>query len=46
MSPMRYELGFYITEDGILHSRREKLRSYKILTHPYIAAYQSRRISV
>jgi hypothetical protein len=28
MSPMRYELGFYIPEDGILHSyRRENLTS-------------------
>jgi hypothetical protein len=27
--PVRYELGFYIPEDGILHShRREKLKSY------------------
>jgi hypothetical protein len=30
---MRYELGFYIQEDGILHShRRENLRSYIALT--------------
>jgi hypothetical protein len=29
MSPVRYELGFYIPEDGILHShRRGNLRSY------------------
>jgi hypothetical protein len=29
MSPVRYELGFYIPEDGILHShRRENLKSY------------------
>jgi hypothetical protein len=29
VSPLRYELGFYIPEDGILHShRRENLRSY------------------
>jgi hypothetical protein len=29
MSPMRYELGFYIPEDDILHShRRENLKSY------------------
>jgi hypothetical protein len=28
--PVRYELGFYIPEDGVLHShRRENLRSYK-----------------
>jgi hypothetical protein len=29
MSPVRYELGFYIAEDGIHHShRRENLKSY------------------
>jgi hypothetical protein len=29
MSPVRYELGFYIPEDAILHShRRENLKSY------------------
>jgi hypothetical protein len=29
MSPEKYELGFYIPEDGILHSdRRENLKSY------------------
>jgi hypothetical protein len=29
VSPVRYELGFYIPEDDILHSdRREKLKSY------------------
>jgi hypothetical protein len=33
MSPVRYELGFYIPEDGILHShRRENLKSYIVLT--------------
>jgi hypothetical protein len=33
VSPVKYELGFYIPEDGILHShRREKLKSYKALT--------------
>jgi hypothetical protein len=31
--PVRYELGFYIPEDGILHShRREDLKSYIALT--------------
>jgi hypothetical protein len=30
MSPVRYKLGLYIPEDGILHShRREKAKSYK-----------------
>jgi hypothetical protein len=29
VSPVRYELGFYIPEDGILRShRRENLKSY------------------
>jgi hypothetical protein len=29
MSPVRHELGFYIPEDGILHSyRRENLKPY------------------
>jgi hypothetical protein len=33
VSPARYELGFYIPEDGILHSgRRENLNSYIALT--------------
>jgi hypothetical protein len=31
MSPVKYELGFYITEDDILHShRRENLKSYMV----------------
>jgi hypothetical protein len=30
MLSVRYELGFYIQEDGILHSRRlQNLKSYK-----------------
>jgi hypothetical protein len=33
MYPVRYELGFYIPEDDILHShRRENLKSYIALT--------------
>jgi hypothetical protein len=33
VSPVRYELGFYIPEDCILHSdRRETLKSYIALT--------------
>jgi hypothetical protein len=33
MSHVRYELGFYILEDDILHShRRVNLKSYIILT--------------
>jgi hypothetical protein len=31
MSPVKYELGFCMPEDGILHShRRENLKSYII----------------
>jgi hypothetical protein len=34
MSPVKYELGFYIPEDDILHShRRENLISYQIHVH-------------
>jgi hypothetical protein len=30
VSPVRYELGFYIPEDGILHSHhRENLKAYE-----------------
>jgi hypothetical protein len=33
VSPVRYELGFYIPGDGILHSHRcENLKSYIALT--------------
>jgi hypothetical protein len=33
VSPVKYELGFYIPEDGIFHShRRENLKPYKALT--------------
>jgi hypothetical protein len=33
VSPVKYELGFYIPEDAILHShRRENLKSYRALT--------------
>jgi hypothetical protein len=33
MSPARYELGFYVPEDGILHGEhRENLKSYIALT--------------
>jgi hypothetical protein len=33
VSPVKYELSFYFTEDGILHSdRREHLKSYIALT--------------
>jgi hypothetical protein len=37
VSPVRYELGFYIPEDGILHSyRREDLKSYKDAVVPVL----------
>jgi hypothetical protein len=33
MSPVKYELGFYIPEEGILLShRRQNLKSYRALT--------------
>jgi hypothetical protein len=33
VSPVRYELSFYIPEDGIVHSHRhENLKSYMALT--------------
>jgi hypothetical protein len=33
VSPVKYELGFYIPEDGILHShRRQNVKSYIALT--------------
>jgi hypothetical protein len=33
VSPVKYELGFYIPEDTVLHSdRRENLKSYIALT--------------
>jgi hypothetical protein len=32
MSPVKYELGFHIPEDDILHSRRrENLKSYEVI---------------
>jgi hypothetical protein len=32
VSPVKYELGFYVSEDDILHShRRENLKSYMAL---------------
>jgi hypothetical protein len=34
VSPVKYELGFYIPEDGILHSHcREQLKSYYKVVH-------------
>jgi hypothetical protein len=36
VSPVKYELGFYIPEDTILHShRREHLKSYTVITYNY-----------
>jgi hypothetical protein len=36
--PVRYELGDYIPEDGILHRhRRENLKSYIVINGPYIS---------
>jgi hypothetical protein len=39
MSPVKYELGFYIPEGGILHShRRENLKPYSMYTNSACAA--------
>jgi hypothetical protein len=36
MSSVKYELGFYIPEDDILHShRRENLKSYRDISVPH-----------
>jgi hypothetical protein len=36
VSPVRYNLGFYISEDGILHShRREKLKQTQTTSNRY-----------
>jgi hypothetical protein len=50
VSPVKYELGFYIPEDDILHSdRRENLKSYRMillkvfLSVPNIRAVSSER---
>jgi hypothetical protein len=37
VSPVRYELGLYIPEDGILHSHRhENLKSFFVVSVSYI----------
>jgi hypothetical protein len=34
VSPVKYELGFYILEDDILHShRRENVKTHKLIAH-------------
>jgi hypothetical protein len=44
VSPVKYELGFYIPEDGILHSHcRKNLKSYIALT--VRAMYRRRNVS-
>jgi hypothetical protein len=44
VSPVRYELDFYIPEDDILHSHcRENFKSYKALTG--CALYRRRNVS-
>jgi hypothetical protein len=44
VSPVKYELGFHIPEDDILHSdRRENLKSYIVLTG--CALYKRRNVS-
>jgi hypothetical protein len=45
VSPVKYELGFYIPEDDILHSHcREKLKSYIALTG--LALQRRRNVSI
>jgi hypothetical protein len=40
VSPMRYEFGSYIPEDGILRShRRENFKSYNFYSLPTIASF-------
>jgi hypothetical protein len=40
VSPVKYEQGFYIPEDGILHShRRENLESYMIRHRSFRQTY-------
>jgi hypothetical protein len=41
VSPVRYELSFYIPEDGVLHSqRRENLKSYLLITVKFLSHRQ------
>jgi hypothetical protein len=47
VSPVRYELGSYIPEDGIPHShRKENLKSYRYVRSPVLVsvAYQNCKI--
>jgi hypothetical protein len=42
--PVRYELGFYIAEDGILHSHsRKSLRSNEIMSYATTEAWSLER---
>jgi hypothetical protein len=42
VSPVRYELGFYMQEDGILHShRRENLKFYAICLRPEVTGVET-----
>jgi hypothetical protein len=44
--PVRYELGFYIPEDGILHSySRQKLKSYMMNTTFGILAITAEQVA-
>jgi hypothetical protein len=44
VSPVRYELGFYIPEDAILRShRRENLKSYIELTANFVFPKDERK---
>jgi hypothetical protein len=45
VTPVRYELGFYIPEDDILHShRRAELKFYKMLVLSFIVHYSNIKI--
>jgi hypothetical protein len=42
VSPVRYELSFYIPENGILHShRRESLKFYKFISTEFLSFFIS-----
>jgi hypothetical protein len=47
VSPVKYELGFYIPEDGILHSdRRENLKTYTFRSYLRSEAFTANESNV
>jgi hypothetical protein len=41
---VKYELGFYIPEDAMLHSHcRENLRSYKVIAFSFVGSREEKR---